>query len=231
MTLQGRYSTNPHGPWHRMAHRWHQLSGPPVILRNPTRGNPSFTVPVGTPEGETFEFRLTVTDRDRETDSDTMTVTVTHAPRLPIAHAGADLRAAPGEGVTLQGGGSINPNGPWWHLTFRWQQISGPSVALRNPTRGTPSFIVPADAAAGASLRFRLTVTDRDDETSTDTVTVTVSDATLPSVAIATVRDSVSAGSPGQFRVTVNPPSTTDLRVHLSLAATGSPGVATGASR
>ena len=151
-------------------------------------------------------------------------------PSPPTANAGPDLRAAPGEAVTLQGRHSTNPHGPWYRMAHRWHQLSGPPVTLRNPTWGNPSFTVPSDAAAGATLRFRLTVTDRDDETSSDTVTVTVSDAILPSVGIATVKQSVSAGSPGQFRVTVNPLSTTDLRVHLNLAATGSPGVATGAS-
>lgn len=77
VTLQGRGSFNPYGKWWWMAHSWTQLSGPPVVLSDPTKGDPTFTVPIGTPVGTTLEFRLTVTDRVGNTDTDTTTVTVT----------------------------------------------------------------------------------------------------------------------------------------------------------
>ena len=49
-------------------------------------------------------------------------------PVRPTANAGPDLTGAPGESVTLQGTGSINPHGEWWHqLAHQWTQLSGPT--------------------------------------------------------------------------------------------------------
>ena len=103
-------------------------------------------------------------------------------PVQPTANAGPDLTGAPGESVTLQGTGSINPHGEWWQLAHQWTQLSGPTVTLTHPQKfqpadnfGDPSFTIPADAADGATLEFEMTVTDQEGGTDTDTVTVTVS--------------------------------------------------------
>ena len=77
VTLQGRGSTNPYGKWYQMTHLWTQMSGPAVTLSDPTKGDPSFTVPSDAAGGTTLEFQLTVTDKEDQSDSDTMTVTVT----------------------------------------------------------------------------------------------------------------------------------------------------------
>ncbi len=172
VTLQGKGSTNPYGRWHQMAHRWTQLSGPTVALSDPTRGNPSFTVPAGAADGTTLEFQLTVTDREGQSDSDTMIVTVTVI--LPTAKAGPDLTGAPGESVTLQGKGSTNPYGSWYKMAHAWTQLSGPTVTLSDATVGNPSFTLPANAADGTTLEFRLTVTDEEGHSDSDIVTVTV---------------------------------------------------------
>ena len=172
VTLQGKGSTNPYGRWHQMAHRWTQLSGPTVALSDPTKADPSFTVPAGAADGTTLEFQLTVTDREGQSDSDTMIVTVTVI--LPTAKAGPDLTGAPGESVTLQGKGSTNPYGRWYKMAHAWTQLSGPTVTLSDLTKADPSFTIPADAADGTTLEFQLTVTDEEGHSDSDTVTVTV---------------------------------------------------------
>ena len=176
VTLQGRSSTNPHGRWYDMAHRWVQHEGPVVQLSDPTKGDPSFAVPAGAAVGTAYRFVLTVTDAEGETDADSVTVTVVAALSAtpPTANAGPDLEAAPGETVTLQGNGSTNPHGKWWRMAHLWTQTKGPDVTLSDPTKGLPSFTVPADAAPGTVFGFELKVTDKDGETDTDAMTVTV---------------------------------------------------------
>ena len=93
----------------------------------------------------------------------------------PTANAGPDLEAAPGETVTLQGKGSVNPHGKWWKMAHLWAQQEGPEVSLSDATKGDPTFTVPGDAAPGTVFAFALTVTDKDGESDTDTMMVTVS--------------------------------------------------------
>ena len=92
----------------------------------------------------------------------------------PTANAGPDLEALPGTTVTLQGRDSTNPHGAWYELAHSWAQREGPEVQLSDPTKGTPSFAVPAATPVGTAFRFALTVTDRDGETDTDETTVRV---------------------------------------------------------
>ena len=186
VALHGTVSTNSNGEWHQMAHGWTQLSGPPVTLSDVARGNPTFTLPDDAQDGAILEFELTVTDQEGESDSDTMTVTVV-GPVRPTAKAGPDLIGVPGESVTLQGRGSTNPYGKWWHMDHLWTQLSGPTVALSDRTIADPTFTVPADAEDGTTLEFELTVTDQEGQSDSDTVTVTVG-------APETVRPTAKAG-------------------------------------
>ena len=190
VTLQGKGSANPYGRWHQMDYQWTQLSGPPVTLTHPRDSrqaankfaDPSFTVPEDAADGATLEFQLTVTDQEGQSDSDTVIVTVA-APEVvrPTATAGPDLTGAPGESVTLQGKGSVNPYGRWHQMAHQWTQLSGPPVTLTHPRTSQPagkfadpSFTIPADAAGGTTLEFQLTVTDKESQSDSDTMIVTV---------------------------------------------------------
>ena len=175
VTLQGRGSHNPYGKWYHMAHRWTQLSGPEVQLRDATRGDPSSTVPSGNAHGTKLTFRLTVTDQQGVSASDETTVTVSPpAPTPPTACAGDDLEAQPGDTVTLQGSCSTNPHGAWWRLAHMWTQPEAQNIVLSDATKDRPTFTMAADAAPGAVYTFRLTVTDKDGESDSDDMTVTV---------------------------------------------------------
>ena len=192
VTLQGKCSVNPYGRWHEMTYQWTQLSGPAVTLTHPRRtqpagkfADPSFTIPADAAGETTLEFQLTVTDQEGQSDSDTMIVTVA-APEVvrPTATAGPDLSGAPGESVTLQGKGSVNPYGRWHQMAHQWTQLSGPPVTLTHPKTSQPaskfadpSFTIPADAAGGTTLEFQLTVTDKEGQSDSDTMTVTVTGA------------------------------------------------------
>ena len=101
VTLQGRGSTNPYGKWYQMTHLWTQMSGPAVTLSDPTKGDPSFTVPSDAAGGTTLEFQLTVTDKEDQSDSDTMTVTVTVTGDVPDTNAPPVFDAGPSAAFNL----------------------------------------------------------------------------------------------------------------------------------
>ena len=72
----------------------------------------------------------------------------------PIADAGPDQTGvAPGK-VTLDGSASYDPDGD--EITFQWDQVAGPTVALTGRNTSKATF----DAAEGQSYSFRLTVKD-----------------------------------------------------------------------
>ena len=191
VTLQGTGSTNPHGQWWQMAHRWKQLAGPEVTLSDVTKGAPSFTVPADAAAGTVFEFELTVTDKDGESDSDTVTVTVPGAepdPTPPTADAGSDRQAERAERVSLTGSGASHASGSQ-ALSYQWRiagashsELQGAAAFLENAARAEAHFTVPgrddlSDPAAvddGAWLDFELTVTDGDGESASDRMRLTV---------------------------------------------------------
>ncbi|MFO0838542.1 MAG: hypothetical protein U1D55_08425 [Phycisphaerae bacterium] len=77
------------------------------------------------------------------------------APAMPpptIADAGADLTVEDGDAVTLAGKGNAGGS----TVTFRWQQLSGPNVALSNVDSASAAFVAPDFSA---ELQFSLTVT------------------------------------------------------------------------
>lgn len=85
----------------------------------------------------------------------------------PAADAGPDQIGVPAGTVTLNGGGSSDPEGD--ALTFQWSQVSGPSVALAGANTAVATFT----AVEGQVYNFRLTVRDAGGMVANDTVTVT----------------------------------------------------------
>ena len=140
VTLQGRCSTNPYGPWNHLAHSWTQLSGPTVTLNGVNQGDPSFIIPADAADGTTLEFQLQVLDQEGQTDTDTVVVTVDSTPETtpPTACAGPDLEALPGAAVTLEGTCSTNPHGTWWRMAHLWTQPEGQNMVLSDATRAPP---------------------------------------------------------------------------------------------
>lgn len=90
----------------------------------------------------------------------------------PRADAGPNQTVAPGTLVTLNGSGSYDPAGE--ALSYQWTQVSGPTVALSNPTGVTTTFT----ALAGQVYNFRLTVTNTDHVSAAANTTVTTTTPT-----------------------------------------------------
>ncbi len=87
--------------------------------------------------------------------------------RAPIADAGADVTGLTGAKVTLNGGGSSDPDGN--AITYSWAQVGTPAVALSGATTVQPSFT----ATTAGVYEFALTVSDGK-LTTTDSVVVTL---------------------------------------------------------
>jgi LmbE family N-acetylglucosaminyl deacetylase len=89
----------------------------------------------------------------------------------PIVNAGLDQAVQAGALVSLNGGGSVDPEGV--SLTFTWTQAEGPTVALAGANSATPSFTAP-QVSQTTKFAFRLVVNDGVFGSPPDLVTVTV---------------------------------------------------------
>lgn len=87
----------------------------------------------------------------------------------PIANAGSDMAVWTNSSVTLDGSGSLDPDGRI--VSYAWSQIAGPSVTLSNADSPTATFTAPE---IETQLSFKLTVTDDSSATDLDTVDVKV---------------------------------------------------------
>ena len=103
----------------------------------------------------TGEATLTVTTQDGDFTA-TKLVSVTSAPNgTPVANAGADQTLAAGTTTASLSGTGSDPEGE--DLSYRWSQVSGPTVPLSNASGATASV---SGLTNGNSYVFRLTVSD-----------------------------------------------------------------------
>ena len=96
--------------------------------------------------------------------------------------------------MTLDGSASSDPNGD--PLSYQWEQIGGPAVALSDPTAVRPGFAAPSVPRGGATLTFQLTVFDGTHTSEADTVDITVKNLNQAPVADAGDDQTVQEGSP-----------------------------------
>jgi hypothetical protein len=154
VTLDGSGSTDTDGMI--VEYRW--SDGPTVLAQGA-----SPTAVVGLAPGS-HEVTLTVTDNGSATATDTVTITVT---ARPTANAGADATVTDAdlsgdEAVTLNGGGSVDAEGPI--AGYAWS-VAGTPVAMGV----APTIVLPV-----GTTEVTLTVTDGRGCTDDDTVLVTV---------------------------------------------------------
>lgn len=88
----------------------------------------------------------------------------------PQCDAGSDQTVPGGSEVTVPGSGS-DEDGEI--VEYFWEQLSGPTVEIIDPTLPTLVFVAPF-VEVETTLVFRLTVTDNDGATASDDVTITV---------------------------------------------------------
>ena len=125
--------------------------------------------------------------------------------RPPVANAGPNQTVLGSQLVTLNGGGSTDPNSD--PLSYAWTQVAGPAVTLANGQTATPTFIAPAAQPSPQLFRFSLVVSDGQYTSEPDTVDIAISGTVnSPPVANAGPNQNVSAGS----QVTLNGTASAD---------------------
>ncbi len=109
-------------------------------------------------------------------NNDTLAYVITAVPTAdaqastPVAR-GRQVVADEGMSVNLDGSGSYDPAGG--SLSHRWEQVSGPKVAMSGGDQAVATFVASA-VEADEPLVFQLTVTNRDGRSSSAEVTVVV---------------------------------------------------------
>ncbi len=107
--------------------------------------------------------------------------------QLPVADAGEDQIAEPGDLVTLDGSGSYDPDGSI--AGYIWEQTDGPTVALSDYEEPVVTFTAPG---SNATLIFRLTAIDNEGAMGMDDVAVVVTQGTMT---IAEMQETSEIGS------------------------------------
>lgn len=181
VSLNASGSSDPDGE--AMSYSWLQIEGPAVTLADGNTARPAFTAPVinggGDPNATIgFIFAVTVTDTCGGEDTDWVEITVANQPHDPVARAGGSQTLCEADLVILNGAGSDDPDGD--ALTYRWDQIAGPAVALNDNTSSTPTFTAPYVGIGGHTLIFELTVMDPFGGVNTDTATIAVVNCNTP---------------------------------------------------
>ncbi|GLQ71996.1 leucine-rich repeat domain-containing protein [Vibrio penaeicida] len=141
-----------------VSHKWEQISGTPVTLLNPTSTLASFVAPTSYQE-QTLVFRLTATDNEGAINSQTVTVKVTAATpsnQAPQIDAITDQTVRPSTVASIISN-ATDPDGQIAEYT--WQQKSGTSVTLINPSSQQVTFNVPP-ITEDELLTFEVTVKD-----------------------------------------------------------------------
>jgi hypothetical protein len=194
VTLNGLNSTSSGSAI--VSYKWNQISGPAVILSNPSSAVCTFT-PVDVTSAEAFSFQLTVTNAAGVSGSSSCLVDVSTSGQGPMLSAGPDQTVAASSNVTLDGSSSSDSFGTI--TSYTWTQTAGPTVSLNNANTATASFVAPACGAQSVTLAFELVVQDQYGLEARGQWTVNVTGDSLPPVA--------NAGA----NVTVNPMSTVEL--------------------
>ncbi len=119
----------------------------------------------------TYTLRLRVTDDDNATDIDLASVTVTNT--APTANAGGPYTVNQGAALSMNGGGSSDPDGSI--IQYAWDCTNNGVI---NVTSGSPTAATCTYAGVG-SFTIRLRVTDNNGATATNTTSVSVTN-TLP---------------------------------------------------
>jgi hypothetical protein len=168
--------------------------GLPNDPQNPVR---TFTAPQ-TPGDYTFE--LVVTDnKGAASTPDRVFIRVVPNNVPPIANAGRDATAKPGDTVTLDGSASNDPDAFLaLSLKYQWTQIGSTAstypITLSSADTANPKFTVPASINARTTLSFQLTVSDeRGGISLPDTVDITID----PSMVVARSNTTTTSSGDG----------------------------------
>lgn len=163
-TLNGSASSDPDGSI--TSYRWTQISGPSTVPMSNPNGVSNV---VSNMVAGTYTFRLTVTDNQGASSSATMDVNLRAENNTPpVANAGWNQTIPlPINAATLNGSASSDADG--YIASYRWVQISGPSIPPMSNPNGVTNIIT--NLIAG-TYTFQLTVTDNQGSSATSNVNI-----------------------------------------------------------
>jgi len=161
VTLDGSGSTDPQEQ--PLTTTWTQTGGPEVTLTPGEGGTATFTAPDGP---ATLTFEVSTCNTAGLCATDTVTVTVIGGPN---ADAGPDKDTIIGQGITLDGSGSSDPQGQT--LTTTWTQTGGPTAEVSGADSATATV---TPSAIPGTLTFTLEVCNASGLCDTDEVTIAV---------------------------------------------------------
>lgn len=115
------------------------------------------------------EFRVKLAQQDAYFDNFSFAIDVLNF--APVADPGANQTAYKGDTVTLDGSGSMDPDGTI--VGFLWEQTGGTAVTF-DTTSMQPTFTASEITGSMETFTFILTVTDDAGATDSDSVTVTI---------------------------------------------------------
>jgi len=156
-----------------LTYTWTKVSGPSVSLPALNQQDITFTP---TASGQ-YVFSVRCSDGVNTSAADQVTLTVNSANSAPTANAGQDQDVRVGSVVRLDGSASNDPDGD--PLSYRWNQVSGPSVTLSSTTAASLTFT----ASSVGTYEFQLVVNDGTVSSTPDTVVVRAVSSNTPPVA------------------------------------------------
>ncbi|MCG3128378.1 MAG: hypothetical protein CHACPFDD_03266 [Phycisphaerae bacterium] len=166
---------------------WFQIAGSGVRLSDASSASATFVAP-SLSAAQTLKFRVSTRNADGDVGYADVEVAISADPNFGqsdddddgggggggtavVARAGSDQTVDQSTTVSLDGRASSGTG-----LTFRWKQLSGPTVLLANADTSVASFNAPffSPGTADNRLVFELLVRDASGRSSTDTVTITI---------------------------------------------------------
>ncbi|MDP5131913.1 MAG: PKD domain-containing protein [Paraglaciecola sp.] len=171
--------------------KWVQLTGPSLSIEVQNNTNVSITAPSVERDGEWAEIEFTATDDDQASVTATLKIQILNVNIPPVANAGEDFSVRVGNGQTLSGVDSYDPDGH--QLIYFWSLVAPDSsqALLKNSETVSPRFIPDVSGDYIATL----IVTDEDGASHSDQVTIRTEAINMQPVSRAGLDQNVETGT------------------------------------
>ena len=146
----------------------------------------------------TMYFYVVTAENANGESHESAQVSATAANSPPVANAGGDQSASTGATMTLDGSGSVDPDGD--ALTYAWTPVPATPVTLSGASTAHPTFTTPRHLAV---FKVALTVSDGLAVSSPDTVAIAVDRFTQVTVASGVTPPNSDTETPGKLGAVV----------------------------